>query len=131
MEVSVTLSRLGLSLLLAMPIGWEREFSHKAAGLRTHLLVSLGCCLFMLVSIYVSQEAGFARSDPARIAAQIVTGIGFLGGGAGPKRCGAGFSRLDQGVAAIGARAVSPARRRAVGTFIVVTTVSSWGAGFW
>jgi putative Mg2+ transporter-C (MgtC) family protein len=77
-----TLIRVGLALVLVFPIGWEREVGHKPAGLRTHLLVGLGCCLFMLISLGITSTVVGAGSDPARIAAQIVTGIGFLGGGA-------------------------------------------------
>ena len=51
MNWSETLVRVGLALVLVFPIGWEREVGHKPAGLRTHLLVSLGCCLFMLISL--------------------------------------------------------------------------------
>ena len=60
-------------------IGVERESRDKGAGLRTHTLVSLGACLFTLVSLEMSEVFG---CDPSRIAAQIVSGIGFLGGGA-------------------------------------------------
>jgi putative Mg2+ transporter-C (MgtC) family protein len=62
-------------------IGLERELDEKAAGLRTHILVSVGSALFTLVGAY--GFAGFASGsvDPSRIAAQIVTGIGFLGAG--------------------------------------------------
>ncbi|MDQ0972253.1 putative Mg2+ transporter-C (MgtC) family protein [Neobacillus niacini] len=76
--------RLGLSALLGCMIGWEREYSNKTAGLKTHLLVSLGSCLLMLLSIY-----GFldwinhpnVRYDPSRLAAQVINGIGFLAAG--------------------------------------------------
>jgi putative Mg2+ transporter-C (MgtC) family protein len=67
-----------LSLILAVAlgavVGVEREITHKPAGLRTHMLVSLGSCLFTIVSV------GFSV-DPARIAAGIVAGIGFIGAG--------------------------------------------------
>ena len=76
-----SLLRLGLALLLSLPIGWEREAGQKPAGLRTHLLVGLGCCLFVLISLVVAERSA-GRGDPGRIAAQVVTGIGFLGGGA-------------------------------------------------
>jgi putative Mg2+ transporter-C (MgtC) family protein len=79
--------RLVLATVLAGVIGLERELRDQPAGFRTHMLVSLGACLFAVVSAY-SVEAflgadrpGF-RYDPTRIAAQIVTGIGFLGAGA-------------------------------------------------
>ncbi|MBD3161045.1 MAG: hypothetical protein GF346_02640 [Candidatus Eisenbacteria bacterium] len=75
------LLRLGVALVLSFPIGWERETGQKPAGLRTHLLVGLGCCLFVLVSKVVALEAQ-SDADPGRIAAQVVTGVGFLGGGA-------------------------------------------------
>jgi putative Mg2+ transporter-C (MgtC) family protein len=72
------LARLALAAVLGGLIGAERELSDQPAGLRTHILLSVGACLFTLVSAY-----GFGpNSDPSRLAAQIVTGIGFLGGGA-------------------------------------------------
>ncbi|HDN63048.1 MAG TPA: MgtC/SapB family protein [Candidatus Bathyarchaeota archaeon] len=67
--------RLILAIVLGAIVGLEREITHKPAGLRTHMLVSLGSCLFTVVSIY---DFGM---DPARIAAGIVTGIGFIGAG--------------------------------------------------
>jgi len=78
------LSELGLAFVLSAMIGLEREIRHKSAGLRTHTLVGFGAALFMLVSKY-----GFMNIldnnrvvlDPSRVAAQIVTGIGFIGGG--------------------------------------------------
>jgi putative Mg2+ transporter-C (MgtC) family protein len=72
------LGRLLLAAVLGGTIGAERELNDQAAGLRTHVLLTIGACLFTLVSAY-----GFGGStDPSRLAAQIVTGIGFLGGGA-------------------------------------------------
>jgi putative Mg2+ transporter-C (MgtC) family protein len=72
------LGRLLLAALLGGAIGAERELNDQAAGLRTHMLLTIGACLFTLVSAY-----GFgAPTDPSRLAAQVVTGIGFLGGGA-------------------------------------------------
>lgn len=72
-----------VAFVLCSLIGLERQFRQKAAGFRTHVLVGLGSCAFTLVSVY-----GFAavlgddvRLDPSRIAAQIVSGIGFLGAG--------------------------------------------------
>jgi putative Mg2+ transporter-C (MgtC) family protein len=83
-------TRLGLATLLALVLGVERELRGQAAGLRTHILVSLGSCLFTLASIYavlplhetqaLGQEG--VRGDVTRIASQVVVGIGFLGGGA-------------------------------------------------
>jgi putative Mg2+ transporter-C (MgtC) family protein len=79
--------RLLLATALAGLIGLEREVRDQAAGFRTHMLVSLGACLFAIVSAYSASaflDPGSAafRYDPTRIAAQIVTGIGFLGAGA-------------------------------------------------
>jgi putative Mg2+ transporter-C (MgtC) family protein len=72
------LARLLLAAVLGGAIGAERELNDQPAGLRTHMLLTIGACLFTLISAY-----GFGRgTDPSRIAAQIVTGIGFLGGGA-------------------------------------------------
>ena len=70
--------RLALSGLLGGLIGAEREYRAKVAGVRTHLLVAVGAALMMVVSRY-----GFdGQGDPARVAAQIVSGIGFIGAGA-------------------------------------------------
>ena len=74
-EIEMVL-RLVLAIVLGGIIGYQRERSGKEAGLRTHVLICSGAALFTLVSIY-----GFTGSDPARIAAGIVTGIGFLGAG--------------------------------------------------
>jgi putative Mg2+ transporter-C (MgtC) family protein len=72
------LGRLLLAAVLGGAIGAERELNDQAAGLRTHMLLTIGACVFTLVSAY-----GFGGpTDPSRLAAQIVTGIGFLGGGA-------------------------------------------------
>src|SRR5262245_3194893 len=67
-----------LSLLLGALIGAEREFLRKPAGLRTNALICLGSTLFTILSIAIDQT----RGDPARIAAQIIPGVGFLGAGA-------------------------------------------------
>lgn len=77
------LGDLGLALLLSALIGLEREFRAKAAGLRTYTLVGVGAALFTLISKYGFADVLVAgtRLDPARVAAQIVTGIGFLGAG--------------------------------------------------
>jgi len=72
------------ALVLSSLIGLERELGHKSAGLRTHALVGVGAALFMLVSKYGFTDVlvrGKVILDPSRVAAQIVTGIGFIGGG--------------------------------------------------
>ena len=81
------LFRLALAAALGGVIGFERELRDREAGLRTHMLVCLGSALFTIVSAYGFHEflvSGdqVVRADPTRIAAQIVTGIGFLGAGA-------------------------------------------------
>lgn len=74
--------RLILSCVLGGLIGYEREANQKAAGLRTHILVSIGSCLIMILSIKIyASVQGFTNADPARLAAQVVSGIGFLGAG--------------------------------------------------
>lgn len=78
--------RVVSALLLGFAIGLEREMTNKYAGLRTNILVCLGACVFTIISIYgfpaitvTSVELG--TRDTARVAAQVVTGIGFIGGG--------------------------------------------------
>jgi len=68
--------RLLVALILGAVVGLERERQERAAGLRTVTMVSLGSCLFTIIGAY-----GFPNTDPSRVAAQIVTGIGFLGAG--------------------------------------------------
>ena len=77
-------ARLILAALLGSLIGLQREHLFWTAGLRTHMLVATGACLFMIVSAFGFEQAltqAGTRLDPSRIAAQIVTGIGFLGAG--------------------------------------------------
>ena len=69
--------RVALAALLSALVGLEREWHGQAAGLRTHMLVGLGASLFTVLSLF-----GFGNGDHGRVAAQIVTGIGFLGAGA-------------------------------------------------
>lgn len=78
-----TIGKLVLACVLGGVIGFERQARRKSAGLRTNILVCLGSCLIMILStdIYKSVE-GHTNADPARLAAQVVSGIGFLGAGA-------------------------------------------------
>ncbi len=77
------LLRLVLSCILGGIIGYERQSRRKSAGLRTNVLVCLGSCLIMVMSVELYQEVeGKTNADPARLAAQVVSGIGFLGAGA-------------------------------------------------
>jgi len=78
------IGELGLALLLSAAIGLEREIRQKDAGLRTHALVGVGAALFVLISKYGFTDVLESRLvvlDPSRVAAQIVSGIGFLGAG--------------------------------------------------
>ena len=76
--------RLGLALVLSAAIGLERELRQKSAGLRTYTLVGLGAALFSIAGAYGFQDelgAGGVPRDPSRVAAQVVSGIGFIGAG--------------------------------------------------
>lgn len=79
----IILFRLILAAVLSGIVGFEREFHGRAAGFRTHILLCVGSTLVMLTSIHVFEAySGKVACDPARIAAGVVTGIGFLGAGA-------------------------------------------------
>jgi len=83
-EGLLQVGEFGLALLLSAIIGLEREFRQKRAGLRTQTLVGAGAALFMLISKYGFNDVlapGRIVVDPSRVAAQIVTGVGFLGAG--------------------------------------------------
>lgn len=72
-----------LSMLLGAVVGFERKRRGQTAGVRTFSLIAMGACLAMVISIYVPQEyLGLKNGDPGRIAAQVISGIGFLGAGA-------------------------------------------------
>lgn len=88
-EIDIIL-RLLVSVILGLAIGFEREYTSKWAGIKTHVLVALGSTVFTILSIYsfpkivisgVDVGAASNIGDPARVAAQILTGIGFIGGG--------------------------------------------------
>ncbi len=72
--------KLGLAVLLSGIIGYEREHSHRPAGFRTHILVSVGSALVMLTSVYIAEDRGL-EADVTRMSAQVISGIGFLGAG--------------------------------------------------
>ncbi len=115
-----------------MAIGVEREMREQAAGLRTHILVALGACLFTVVSVYGFQSFGGPKTsavDPSRVAAQIVTGIGFLGAGA-IIRHGVNIRGLTTAAtlwisAAVG-MAVGVGMYIATGVAVVLTILSLW-----
>lgn len=79
---AVVFQRLLLTALIAGVIGYERERHGRAAGFRTHILVGIGSCLIMLTGLHLMDAfSGRATIDPTRMAAQVVSGIGFLGAG--------------------------------------------------
>ncbi len=123
------LLRIALAAGLGAAVGLEREISEHEAGLRTHMLVAVGSALFTLVSAYgfgefFAQGTPFVPVDPTRIAAQIVTGIGFLGAGAiirqGMNVRGLTTAATLWAVAAIGLAAGAGYYGGAVATTIVV-----------
>ena len=75
--------RMLCSMAVGMVIGTERKYSNRPAGMRTHILVALGACAVMLTGQMIfTQYSGYgATPDPARLAAQVITGVGFLGAG--------------------------------------------------
>lgn len=78
LDVGRIAGRLTCALVIGALVGLERELTHKPAGLRTHMLVALGTSLIVVAAV----EAGMSTSDVSRIVQGLVTGIGFLGGGA-------------------------------------------------
>lgn len=75
--------RLVCALIVGVVIGTEREYTHRPAGMRTHMLVALGACVVMIIGqlIFDQYREYGATPDPARMAAQVITGVGFLGAG--------------------------------------------------
>lgn len=75
--------RLGCAMLVGIVIGLEREYTHRPAGLRTHILVALGACVVSILGemLFIHYSALGATPDPARLSAQVITGVGFLGAG--------------------------------------------------
>ncbi len=71
--------RTVLSMIIGGLIGWERESTHRPAGLRTHTLVAVGACVIMQLGMYTANQYG--NLDPSRLGAQVISGIGFLGAG--------------------------------------------------
>ena len=75
--------RLGCAMLVGLVIGMEREYTHRPAGLRTHILVALGACVVSILGemLFRQYNTMGATPDPARLSAQVITGVGFLGAG--------------------------------------------------
>lgn len=83
MGLDVIAFRLLCALIIGVVIGTERESAHRPAGMRTHMLVALGSCAVMLTSqlLFAQYHALGANADPARLSAQVIAGVGFLGAG--------------------------------------------------
>ena len=75
-EILTSILQLLLALALGFAIGFERKMRYKEAGIRTHTIVCVGACLYMIISKFITKGSS---ADPGRIAAQIVSGIGFIG----------------------------------------------------
>jgi len=75
------IARIILSIILSAIIGFEREITHKPAGLRTYMFIGMGSCLFTISSLYLLPTNAEVYIDPTRIAAGIVTGTAFIGAG--------------------------------------------------
>ena len=75
--------RMACAMLIGAVVGTEREYTHRPAGMRTHMLVAIGACAVMTTSqmIFAQYRAYGATPDPARLSAQVITGMGFLGAG--------------------------------------------------
>ncbi len=75
--------RLLCAMIVGMVIGTEREYTHRPAGMRTHILVALGACAVMITGqlIFAQYRVYGSTADPARLSAQVITGVGFLGAG--------------------------------------------------
>lgn len=72
--------RLACAMLVGLVIGLEREYTHRPAGLRTHILVALGACVISIAGEMIFAQYG-SVADPSRLSAQVITGVGFLGAG--------------------------------------------------
>lgn len=76
--IQFLLPKVFVATICGLIVGWERELKNKVAGIRTHIIVCVGACLFTVVGVVLAQQY---KVDPTRIIGQIVTGIGFLGAG--------------------------------------------------
>lgn len=81
METIVALERTVVIFILAGILGWQREKQNKPAGFRTHILVGLGSALAMMTGIHLMEIYPNMIADPARMVAQVISGVGFLGAG--------------------------------------------------
>ena len=126
------LLQLGLAVLLGGAIGLERELAGKPAGLRTNILICVGAMLFTLMSVQLAFE-GPGHGDPTRVAAQIATGVGFIGAGTILHARGAVTGLTSAAtiwvVAAIGIAIGAGAYFEALGTTLLVMLVL-YGLGY-
>jgi len=136
LELSL-LGRLVLSTVLGGLVGFERELAGKPAGLRTNILICVGATLLMDVSIQVASVATVGPADPGRIAAQVVSGIGFLGAGTILVERGSVVGLTTAAtiwvVAAIGLAVGSHSYMAAIGTTVLVVVtlfILGWIEGF-
>ncbi len=92
LSVPEIILRLGIALIFGGAIGFERQYKNRPAGMRTHILVCMGACIIALIQVEIASKAlrdaleypelvGTIRSDEARLIAQVVSGVGFLGAG--------------------------------------------------
>ena len=77
--IFIALIKLSLSVCMSLLIGIERERHTHPGGVCTHILVGIGACLYTMISVYLHKNFDSGNSDPARVCAQIVSGMGFLG----------------------------------------------------
>jgi putative Mg2+ transporter-C (MgtC) family protein len=117
---ATVLAKLAIAVILGGAIGFERELHGRPAGLRTHMLVAMGVVLFCIIS------AAYAGSDPTRISAQVVTGIGFLGAGT-ILRLGAEVKGLTSAASIWATSAIAMAVARG-GPYLIVASVSTFMA---
>jgi putative Mg2+ transporter-C (MgtC) family protein len=126
------LAQLGLAVLLGGAIGLERELAGKPAGLRTNILICVGAMLFTLMSVELAFE-GPGHGDPTRVAAQIATGVGFIGAGTILHARGAVTGLTSAAtiwvVAAIGMAVGAGAYVQGLGTTLIVMVVL-YGLGY-
>lgn len=122
MAQAQVLLQILLAAFLSMIIGLDRESRNQPAGIRTHMLVGIGACLFTVLSI-----RAFAGGEPARVAAQIVVGVGFLGAGTIMQRQGAPHHLTTAAsiwaTAAIGMAVGADAWFLAIGTTLIIWLV--------
>lgn len=121
LETQFTLGvQLILAISLGLILGWDRERRGQGAGLRTHMLVALGACLFTGLSIHA-----FPGSDPGRIASQILPGLGFIGAGA-ILRLGANIQGLTTATSIWTTAAIGMSVGAGAWFLAIIATILAW-----